>query len=122
MPLIKRSVYVLFAVLVLTIGVAIAVFGHFQKRVDVNELRNDVSRDIKIGSTREFVEGFLKARHIEYQYVEDSKVPGYRRVLVGNIPNSSKSPLYTGIIYLRFWFDENGQLVSYKVEEVFKGL
>lgn len=100
--------------LVLVIGVS--VFVHGIHLVDPATIGNTVSKNLHVGSDKSEVIQFLAAQRIAHS----EYVPEFRRIYAG-ISRSSIG-LMRGHIKIQFDFDENGKLLSYKVQEVFDSL
>jgi hypothetical protein len=91
----------------------VAVFAHGIHRVDPKRVEMTIAQELPLGANQDAVLRFLDARHIPHSgYYSE-----FRRIYAG-IDRSSIG-MMKGHINIEFNFDNEGKLVSYKVQELF---
>lgn len=122
----KKAIGILAAVLVAA-GVCSAFWpqairpSRANHRITVEDLLKQLQANTPIGTSRSAVESYLDSRSITHSYIDDPKVPDYRRVEIALVRDSSRSWLVRGDIEIRFHFDQSDRLLDYSAHEVFTG-
>lgn len=100
-------------------------------RVTVEQIEQLIKAELPSGATKSQVVAFLNAHQISHSdYVEhhekgidfdDKKLDGKRHrikmYIVATIPNVRRWSFFAHQIYMKFYFDEEGNLVDYIVRE-----
>jgi hypothetical protein len=125
----SRSLWI--AILVLVLASAFVLAFLFKRRYDkafwtrttVAQVRADLDQHVPPGSPREAVAAYLDARKIAHAYygADIYKNTRYYNCEVALLPNTASSWLVTTDIQIVFRFDSASRLLSYGVQEVYKG-
>ena len=91
-------------------------FAHGVRIIDPKKVEKTISTNLHVGSDKSEVIHFLNAQHIAHS----EYVPEFRRIDAGI--NRSTIGLMKGHINIQFQFDENGKLLSYRVQELLEFL
>lgn len=122
----QKAIWILAAVLVAA-GVCSAVWpqvirpNRANHRITVEDVLKQLQANTPGGTSRSAVESYLDSRSITHSYIDDPKVPDYRRVEIALVRDSSRSWLVRGDIEIRFHFDQSDRLLDYSAHEVFTG-
>jgi hypothetical protein len=90
-------------------------------RITVEDVLKQLQANTPVGASRSAVESYLDSRSITHSYIDDPKMPDYRRVEIALVRDSSRSWLVRGDIEIRFHFDQSDRLMDYSAHEVFTG-
>jgi hypothetical protein len=95
----------------------------FWTRTTVAQVKADLDQQLPLGSPREDVAAYLDARKIVHEYygADIYKNTKYYNCEVALLPNTASSWLVTTDIQIVFRFDSASRLLSYELQEVFKG-
>jgi len=91
----------------------VVVFVHGIHRVDPKHVETNIAQGLQLGVDQEAVIHFLDAQHIPHS----GYYPAVRRIYAGI--DKSSIGMMKGHINIEFNFDNDGKLVSYKVQELF---
>ena len=122
----KNALWIFAAVLVATV-VCSAIWPYVigpsraNHRITVEDVLKQLQANTPVGTSRSAVESYLDSRSITHSYIDDPKVPDYRRVEIALVRDSSRSWLVRGDIEIRFHFDQSDRLLDYSAHEVFTG-
>lgn len=102
-------------------------------RVTVEEVNNAIQRETPLSSSRSQVEAFLNARNIEHsdyygvteedlKNLRDDEPKDKRHLIRGrmnaSIRNVEHGWISTWGIFIKFYFDDEGKLIDYRVEKL----
>lgn len=90
------------------------------RTMDVATVKQQISEHLPLGSSKEEVERYLDQRSLPHSYTGESPDDRYRNTEAAIIP-ASKGAIVRGDIQVIFKFNDQGQLASYTVRELFTG-
>jgi hypothetical protein len=95
----------------------------FWRRITVEQVKTDLDQQVPVGSPRKEVAAYLDARKIAHEYygADIYKNTKYYNCEVALLPNTASSWLVTTDIQIVFRFDSASRVLSYGVQEVYKG-